>query len=275
MKWHQGERWQHLLQVYDEIAQEQFAQGQSRMVLTPFGDSQIHLRGDPSNPAIVFFHGVSSNSLMFGDWLIPKLSADFYTICIDTIGDMGRSCPRDGDPRNGPKDHREVAKWAISIFEQLDLLPAKDSNQKIHIVGYSLGVFIATSVARHHPEVVGKLVFLCPAGVVAPVRKLWLVQAITFAIVSSIIPREGSLSNALKHWFFGSMLADPKDMENLKYPELRKAIDAVGSPQVQFQPEVVDTDVLKEIVEKHKTLLVIGSQESVIDRFKRLKRRKQ
>lgn len=262
MKWHQGEKWETLLSVYDGIAREQFGDGMSKIIPTHFGDTQVHCQGDPSKSPLVFFHGVSSNSLMFGEWLTPELSKDYYTICIDTIGDMGRSCPRDHNPSNGPQNCKEVGEWAMSVFEQLDII---QPDKRIDIVGYSLGSYIATCVAREHPERIGRIILLCPAGVVAPVRKLWLFQAIAFAICSSVLPRDSNLANKLKTWFFGSMMANPSSMKNLKYPELREAIDAVGSPQVKFQPETVPVDVLTEMVKSSPTLLVIGQQESVID----------
>merc|ERR1712226_737355 len=54
-------------------------------------------------------------------------------------------------------------------------------------------------------------------------------------------------------------------MKNLDYPQLRQAIDAVGGPQVQVQPNVWDTTHLTEMFHQHKTLMVMGKHENVVD----------
>lgn len=248
-----------MLQVYDGIATEMFSSkgGTSKLVPTTFGDTQIHTRGNPSHQPLVFFHGISTNSLMFGDWLFPKLSENYFCIAVDTIGDMGRSLPRDGDPTNGPKNPQEMAKWALEVLQGLQI----EETTKVHLLGYSMGCFIATCVAKYYPSRVHKLVLLAPVGVVAPVRKLWLAHAISFAILSKIFPSWESL----RLWFFGSMMADTRCMKNLQYPEMREATDAIGGPQVNVRPEVFEMETLREIAQNCPTLLVIGRQESVVD----------
>jgi pimeloyl-ACP methyl ester carboxylesterase len=156
-----------------------------------------------------------------------------------------------------------MADWAIQVIEkELNL-----NNKRVHILGYSLGCFIAACVARHYPHRVEKLVLMAPVGVVSPVRKAWLAQAILFAIVSKIVPQDGVLADRLRMWFFGSMMADADaGMKNLKYPELRKAADAVGGPQVQVQPGVWDVEpTLTDMVAANPMLLLIGQQENVVD----------
>lgn len=273
MKWHEGEKWERLLKVYDGIARDMFHE--SKLVATRFGETQVHACGDPENPKkLVFFHGIATNSIMFGDWLFPALSKYYHCIAIDTVGDMGRSLPRDGDPANGPRSERELADWVVEVFQQLGVsreqrrrpLGGDDgTTTSVDVVGYSLGSFIASCVARYYPDEVDKLILMAPVGVLAPVRKLWLAQAISFAMISQFIPQNGYLAAKLRLWFFGSMMADTACMENLKYPELREATDAVGSPKVQIQPVVWDTETLREVTEVHPTLMIIGQQENVLD----------
>ena len=256
-KWHEGGKWKRFLDIYDDIAKKQFEM--SKVGNTTYGDTQIHIRGNPSKPSLIFFHGIATNSLMFGDWLIPELSKDYYCVAIDTIGDMGRSLPRDSDPSNGPKNEQEMADWALQVFDTLDL-----SQNKVNIVGYSLGAFIASCVARYYPSRVARLVFMAPAGVVSPVRKLWLAQAILFTVLTSITP-SGKIADRLQTWFFGSMVADVDNLKNLQYPELRRATDVLGGPQVQVQPDVLDVVTLTKMTRENPTLLILGQQESVIN----------
>jgi pimeloyl-ACP methyl ester carboxylesterase len=207
------------------------------------------------NPPLIFFHGIYTNFLMYGEWLFPELSKSYYcSITMDTIGDMGRSLPKDHDPTNGPKDEKETADWVLQVLKGIDV------NQKnLYLLGFSFGCYIiATCVAQHYPERVEKIVLLAPVGVLAPVRKLWLAQAISFAMLSMIFPNWESL----RLWFFGSMMADTNCMKNWTYPELREATDAIGGPpQVNLRPVAMDIGILKQITNACPTLMVIGQQK--------------
>jgi pimeloyl-ACP methyl ester carboxylesterase len=253
-KWHEGEQWTKMLSIYDDIVKGMFPV--SRLVTTRFGDTQVHTAGDPNKkPTIVFFHGIATNSIMFGEWLFPELSKDYYCVAIDTMGDLGRSLPRDGDPGNGPQTDEEMAEWALKVFDELGI------QHSVNILGYSFGCCIACCIARFHPESIDKLILMAPGGVLAPVRKVWLVQAITFAIFS----KTGLFTKQLQDWFFGSMVADIESMKNLKYPELREASDAIGSPQVNIKPDALDVETLQMITANIPTLMIIGEEENVID----------
>jgi alpha-beta hydrolase superfamily lysophospholipase len=61
------------------------------------------------------------------------------------------------------------------------------------------------------------------------------------------------------------MVADIESMKNLKYPELREASDAIGSPQVNIKPDALDVETLQMITAKIPTLMIIGEEENVID----------
>jgi len=271
-KWHEGPTWTKFFKIYDEIASSQFTSyenGESRIISTSYGDTQVHLRGNSQNPPICFFHGISSCSLMFGEWLIPRLaSSGYYCIAIDTIGDLGRSCPKDNNPKNGPKTEEEFGDWALQIFQSLNLV------KRVHLIGYSMGSFLASVIAQHVPkDTIGKIILLAPAGLLSPVRKMWLLQAIIFAILSKATPTK--FLPQLQLWFFGSMMANPKEsMKNLKYPELRQASDEIGMAQVQIQPYEMDTQVLREMNLRNPTMLVMGRQESVIDASKGIEKAK-
>lgn len=61
------------------------------------------------------------------------------------------------------------------------------------------------------------------------------------------------------------MMADAASKKNLKYPELRKATDAVGMSKVQLQPNAMDLKTLQKMNEANPTMVVIGREENVID----------
>lgn len=87
----------------------------------------------------------------YGTWLwdkqIPELSKDFYVITFDNRG-AGRS--------DKPDTEYTVPLLASDAYELLRALEVK----RAHILGISLGGFIAQQLALDHPEIANKLI-LC------------------------------------------------------------------------------------------------------------------
>ncbi|KAL3906748.1 MAG: hypothetical protein SGILL_009148 [Bacillariaceae sp.] len=195
---------------------------------------------------------------MFGDWILPQLAQNYYCIAIDTIGDLGRSRPKDGDPANGPKTEQEVAEWAVQVFDTV-----VQNNRKVHVLGYSLGSFLASCVARYRPDHVEKVVLMAPAGTFAPVRFVWLAGAIGMGLLSALLP---FLGDSLRMKFVRYMMVDPDtNMANLKRMDLLQAASDLGMSKVNIQPRPLDVDELHKMNEQCPTLLIIGQQETVID----------
>jgi len=194
-----------------------------------------------------------------GNWLFPELSKDYCCIAVDTIGDMGRSCPKDNNPGNGPGTEEETAEWIVQVLKELHI------QQPVHVIGYSMGTTLGTCFARFYPEKVGKMILMAPVFLLAPVRILWLAQAISFGLLSQMVSQEGSMAKSLQDWFFGSMVADPKSLANMKHPELRKATESIGTAQVRLRPTFLDVEILTQINQNCPTLVVIGQRENVVD----------
>lgn len=87
----------------------------------------------------------------YGTWLwakqIPELSRYFYVIAFDNRG-VGRS--------DKPDSEYTVSLLASDAFELLRALEI----ERAHILGISLGGFIAQQLALDHPEIINKLI-LC------------------------------------------------------------------------------------------------------------------
>lgn len=259
VKWHQGEKWEIFLKLYDEITQPPMFE-KSKFIPTKFGDTQVHTSGNSDNPPLVFLHGIASCSVMFGDWLFPHFSKDYYCIAVDTMGDLGRSLPRDGDPENGIHDESEAAEWLSEVLDGLSI------QQPVSIIGYSFGCFLSTCFARRYPDRVHKLVLMAPACVFAPISKWWLFQAIVFGVASKLLPQSASaMGGALHKWFFGAMVVNYEDVHNMEYPDLLHASQNLDGPQVPMQPAELDVPTLTKMNETCPTLLIIGKQECVID----------
>ncbi len=87
----------------------------------------------------------------YGTWLwakqIPELSKDFYLIAFDNRG-AGRS--------DKPDSEYTVSLLASDAYELLRALKV----ERAHVLGISLGGFIAQQLALDHPEIIHKLI-LC------------------------------------------------------------------------------------------------------------------
>lgn len=94
---------------------------------------------------IVFLHGLSDD-LNFWAPLIPEISRDYRTICIDLLG-HGRS------PK---KTHYTMELFSEEIYSLLQTLKIS----KAHFIGFSLGGAVAQQIAVDHPQLVSSLVLM-------------------------------------------------------------------------------------------------------------------
>mmetsp|Transcript_4289 Transcript_4289/g.9521 ORF Transcript_4289/g.9521 Transcript_4289/m.9521 type:complete len:308 (+) Transcript_4289:324-1247(+) len=256
-KWHEGVGWQAFLALYDEAAAELY--DDTRLVPTKFGDTQVNIKGDTSKKPIIMLHGISSCSIMW-EWLLEDLPKDYCCVAIDTIGDLGRSYPKDGDPDNGMVSENDAAEW---IMEVVDSLPI---SQPVIMLGYSFGAYLSSCFVRKYPTRVDRQVLMAPACVVAPISKWWLFRAILFGALSSCTPRGGRVEEALGRWFFGTMGCDYDNFKaKMGYPELFEATQRLGAAQTKMQPLELDANALASMNGLCPTLLMIGKKESVID----------
>ena len=101
----------------------------------------------------MFIHGLGSFSITWSD--IPQaLSEQFHTIAVDLIG-FGNSA-------------KPTADYTIPYFSQFvkDFLGqiGIKNNDKITIIGHSLGGYIALDYAMENKEQIDKLVLIDPSG---------------------------------------------------------------------------------------------------------------
>ncbi len=123
--------------------------------------------GDSALPPLFLIHGSGSNAAMWiGD--AAAYSQYFRVYAVDIPGEPGRS--HDVRPDLRTDAH---AEWLYDVFEALGVPTAC-------VLGISLGGWVALKFAAAHPEMVQKLVLLCPAGLgrqkLSPVFALLLTQ---------------------------------------------------------------------------------------------------
>jgi len=129
-------------------------------------------KGKKNSKHLLFIHGLGSSSLTWGD--IPDaLSEYFHTIAIDLIG-FGQS-------------EKSKADYTIPFFSKFikNFLRQKDigikDDDKVSIIGHSLGGYIALEYAIENKEKVDKLVLIDSSGMLnkpTPLLELYLDAAL-------------------------------------------------------------------------------------------------
>ena len=162
--------------IEDELSAELLAEKPEALdVPTRLGPTRVYRwsGSDPTATPVVFLHGASGTSLVWGSYAEAREGRTAYAV--DTIGDVGRS--RQEVPVESVMD---LADWLDETMDAAGIEAA-------HFVGTSYGGFLSMLLAIHHPERVRSLYLLEPAGVV-PVRMLRFLVWGMAAMFSSLLP---------------------------------------------------------------------------------------
>ena len=103
----------------------------------------IETQGNIENEACLFINGAGANSSFWSDKLCNTLVEKGYYVIKYDHRDFGYSDKLDFDKQ--PYDVMDLANDAITILDSLKV-------NKAHIVGHSMGGFIAQLLAIHYPE---------------------------------------------------------------------------------------------------------------------------
>jgi len=162
-----------------------------RMVATSWGETYVRESGLPGAPPLVMLPGIGSPSYS----LEPQardFSAHFRLYAVDNIWDVGRSvCSRQ------VKDAGDFSEWLNGLFDALEL-------SRPNLLGLSYGGWVFTQYALRHPERVGKLVLLAPAGTVEPINFAFVWRALL-----ALLPWKGFLHGFID-WAAPEMARDPR-----------------------------------------------------------------
>src|ERR671918_727200 len=110
---------------------------------------------DTSNKHVLFVHGLGASSLAWRD--IPyTLSNYFHTIAVDLIG-FGES----DKPVEGDYTIKGFIKFIVNFLKEKIKI---GENEKISIVGHSLGGYIAAQFAIENRKMIEKLVLIDSSG---------------------------------------------------------------------------------------------------------------
>ena len=124
----------------------------SKEISTSYGESHVLMIGDPSKSPLVCLHAMMTSSAHLASELDTLLD-QFYIIAPDLPGQSIRGIPA----RLAYTENSHV-QWLLEILDGLNL-------QQIHLLGISLGGFIARQFASSNPGRVKSLVLIVPAGI--------------------------------------------------------------------------------------------------------------
>jgi pimeloyl-ACP methyl ester carboxylesterase len=120
----------------------------------------IQSYGHPQKEAIVFLHGLGVSSWMW-EQQVQALQGDYHCLTIDL-------------PGNGESYQVPWHSFADTAAQVAAIIREHASNRKAHLVGLSLGGYIALAVLRDHPDAVKSVVI---SGVSArPLANPWLLR---------------------------------------------------------------------------------------------------
>jgi 2-hydroxy-6-oxonona-2,4-dienedioate hydrolase len=119
--------------------------------------------GSPDKPHAVLLHGTGGHWETFAPNL-GALSEHFHCVAIDMVGN-GFSDKPDYD--------YEIAVYVEHVLKVMDHF----GMQQAHFVAMSLGAWVASTIAVHHPDRVSKVILMSPAGKEAAAANMARIRA--------------------------------------------------------------------------------------------------
>ncbi len=159
---------QAVFKSYEALAKSTGLEYEEINLETKYGNTYIIAMGEKDLPVLILLHGSGINSLM---WLneMNIYKENYRVYAIDMIGEPGKS-----DEEQLPFLTDDYAEWLKEVVEKLGA-------EKVSVVGISLGAWLGTKFGAKYPDMVEKLVLLCPAGI-GKQKTFFLVQSIFYAI---------------------------------------------------------------------------------------------
>jgi pimeloyl-ACP methyl ester carboxylesterase len=151
---------------------------------------------------ILFIHGIGASSLGWRD--IPDaLSEQFHTIAVDLIGFGGSEKPQEVD-----YTVKGLSKFIVDFLDALNI-----KNEKISLVGHSLGGYVSLRIAIENKNLVEKIVLIDSSGLLKQPTLL------------------------LRQYLDAAMESDPI----LRYKKVQRVFEDLYADRSRLLPIVVDT----------------------------------
>lgn len=216
--------------------------------------------GKSENTACLFINGVGANSSFWSDNLCNTLvENDLFVIKYDNR-DFGYSDKLDFEKQ--PYDVMDLARDAITILDSLSI-------GKAHIVGQSMGGFIAQLLAIHYPERLISLTSISSStnspDIPPPPEKTWQI----FMENNPNGDFENDLKGFLEIWKYLNGTATFDEELAIRYTRnlySRQEINGdLGASHVKAQANITDrTEQLKKV--KLPVLIIHGEEDYLVDK---------
>ncbi len=225
---------------YDAIVAAWPVPCEERDVETEFGTTHVIVSGPETGPPLVLLHGAAATAVMWQP-IIEELSATYRCYCVDTIIEGNKSVI----------SRRIVGKtklftWLRQTFEALGVENAR-------VAGLSYGGWMAANLAVLSPELVNRLVLLCPAGTFAPI-----VREFYRRLFPSMVLRSPERARLFVQWLSATPQVESHPTADLIITAL---LSGSGVPPGLATPGVLTDDELRRITAP--TTVVIGEWEKI------------
>jgi pimeloyl-ACP methyl ester carboxylesterase len=213
-----------------------------------FGITHVVACGPEKSPPLMLLHCFFT-SLTIWARNVAALSEAHRVYALDMMGQPSRSIP-DEPIRN----RHEMAEWLNSVVDALGL-------RRLDLVGYSYGGFAALNYAIQSPDLVRRLILLCPAGGLVPLRRQFYLRG-----MATMVPgfRRPAMRSFLEWMFYEPNLA----LEGVRALS-DSALEQMTLGAKHFQlgmmvpPSVIPDDELRGVAAP--TLLLVGDREPLYD----------
>ncbi len=214
---------------------------------TSFGETFVRVSGPASARPLVLLPGGRGTSLGWAT-MIEALSANHRTYAVDAIFDVGRSVSS-----RPIKTIDDVTGWVDELLDGLVLASG------VNLMGLSFGGWVGAEYTLRAPQRLAKVVWLSPAGVVAPLSGGFIGRS-----MACVVPSRATFS-----WFTEWIMADSAGSDGPALEALGSAVDDLvigaqcypmrawpgGGPRALKDDELRDIDV--------PVLYVVGENERV------------
>lgn len=228
----------------------------------PVFNSRMYLveAGLEHQDTVILVHGLGQNG--YRDWrgVIPALAQHYHVLAMDLPG-FGLSQQPEG--RYSPIQYARLLQWLISQTGQ----------QRVQLVGHSMGGAVALRYAASFPDTLDRLVLVSVAGVLQ--RSAFLAHSSAIPVSSGALPLTDQLPQSFKD-MAGEQLRDWGEQllsfaEGLPDPlKLLRASDTAWSLLLADQPNVnaalalISEDFTLALGQvRTPTLIVWGDQDPV------------
>lgn len=216
------------------------------VVPTSVGQTHVVVSGDVSGPPVVLLHAFMATA---ASWYrtVGALADSYRTYAVDIVGDANPSRPT--RPIGSLEDY---TVWFEEVLDGLGL-------DSVHVVGNSVGAFIATHLAMQLPARVRSLVIIGPAATIhrmpAFYTHLWGPKALQL-----LVPRLPGMQDLVDRgvdWIHAGQPPDPL------WGPLFLATMRHGRPINRVFPRVFTAEELARV--RAPVLVVLGECERIYD----------